>query len=53
MCPKCNFLYRCPNCDTSLSLHNDLMVCHICNFTKKMASKCDNCSSSELQKVGV
>lgn len=53
VCSKCNFLYKCPNCDISLSLHNDLMMCHICNYTKKIPLNCVKCNSNELQKVGV
>jgi primosomal protein N' (replication factor Y) len=53
VCSKCNFLYKCNFCDTSLSLHGDLMVCHICGFTRKVPQKCDKCGSFELQKVWV
>ncbi|MDR0772072.1 MAG: hypothetical protein LBF15_03335 [Candidatus Peribacteria bacterium] len=44
-------MYKCPNCDASLSLHNDLMACHVCSFSKKIPLKCDKCGTNELQKV--
>ncbi|MDD2907972.1 MAG: hypothetical protein PHH98_04995 [Candidatus Gracilibacteria bacterium] len=53
ICAKCSHLYKCENCDNSLSIHGDNMICHICNFSQKIPEKCTNCKSIELQKVGV
>ncbi|NVP17797.1 primosomal protein N' [Candidatus Gracilibacteria bacterium] len=53
ICNKCSYLYKCPNCDNSMSIHNDNMTCHLCNFTQKVPKNCEKCNSSELQKVGV
>ncbi|MDR2411907.1 MAG: hypothetical protein LBD88_05110 [Candidatus Peribacteria bacterium] len=44
-------MYKCPNCDSSLSIHDDFMICHICNYTRKIPIKCDECDSRELQKI--
>jgi primosomal protein N' (replication factor Y) len=53
VCSKCSSLYKCPNCDSSLSIHDDFMICHICNYMRKVPIKCDKCNSTELQKIWV
>lgn len=53
VCTKCNNLFKCPNCDISLSIHNNEMICHTCNFMKRIENKCSICNSSELFKVWI
>jgi primosomal protein N' (replication factor Y) len=53
ICKKCNHLHKCKNCDISMSLHWDNMICHSCWYSKKIVSNCENCKSKELQKVWV
>ena len=53
ICKKCNKLYKCDNCDISMSIHWENMICHMCNNHKKIESKCDNCNSFELEKVWI
>lgn len=53
ICSKCNNLHKCKNCDVSMSIHWDNMVCHSCWYSKKIIKKCDKCWSEELQKVWV
>jgi len=53
ICSKCHKLYKCDNCDNSFSIHNENMICHICNMTKKVPQNCYVCNSLELQKVWV
>lgn len=53
ICSKCSHLHKCPNCDVSMSVHSSNMVCHICNYSENIISKCKNCWSSEIKKVWV
>ncbi len=53
ICSKCNNLHKCKNCDVSMSIHWENMVCHSCGFAKKLLNNCENCNSKEIQKVGV
>jgi len=55
VCNNCNFLYKCPNCDTSLNIHkkSSILICHHCNYTKNIDKKCKKCNSSKLIKIWV
>lgn len=56
ICKKCNHLYKCKNCDISMSVHKypEQLICHICNDTKNIPKKCENCNSTEsLEKVWI
>ena len=52
-CNDCNYLYKCPNCDISLTIHNypKVMNCHHCSYTKKIDTKCQDCSSTNLNLI--
>lgn len=53
VCNNCAFLYKCKNCDSSMSIHNDFLLCHICSYAKKVENKCENCNKNELQKIWI
>ncbi len=45
-CRKCGFVYKCPHCDVSLSLHRDNKLhCHYCGYEMKMQKTCPECGS--------
>ncbi len=45
-CRKCGFVYKCPHCDVSLSLHRDKRLhCHYCGYTTPMLDTCPECGS--------
>lgn len=45
-CRKCGFVYKCPHCDVSLSLHRDNKLhCHYCGYEVKMQQTCPECGS--------
>ncbi len=45
-CRKCGFVYKCPHCDVSLSLHRDSKLhCHYCGYTTPMVRVCPECGS--------
>lgn len=55
ICNKCNHLYKCENCDVSLNIHKypEKLVCHICNNTKNVPTRCEKCGSDSLQKIWI
>lgn len=54
-CPKCKYVYRCPNCGISLSYHasDNLLHCHYCNHKEPMPLSCKECGSGILNYSGV
>lgn len=53
VCKNCQKIFKCENCDVSLNIHSTKMICNICNFSKNIPQKCDNCGSLELLKIWV
>jgi len=55
ICNNCNHLYKCPNCDISMSVHKypEQLICHICNLTTTIPKKCHKCSKETLNKVWI
>ncbi|MBO5552252.1 MAG: primosomal protein N' [Lachnospiraceae bacterium] len=48
-CRKCGFVYKCPHCDVSLSLHSDRrLYCHYCGYTTPMKETCPECGSGYI-----
>lgn len=50
-CKNCGFIFNCPNCSVSLTLHAESVVateflrCHYCNFSKLLPNSCAECAS--------
>lgn len=48
-CRKCGFVYKCPHCDVSLSLHKDgRLHCHYCGHEEEMKGVCPECGSKYI-----
>ncbi|MCR5747685.1 MAG: primosomal protein N' [Lachnospiraceae bacterium] len=48
-CRKCGFVYKCPHCDVSLSLHRDKKLhCHYCGYETAMDALCPECGSGYI-----
>ncbi|MDO1605549.1 primosomal protein N' [Lactobacillus sp. YT155] len=54
MCRECGFVFKCPNCDVSLTVHKDhnILKCHYCGFESQMPTSCPNCQSDKLRSHG-
>ena len=53
-CHCCGFVYHCPNCDISLTLHGrNHLVCHYCNYHHQLDENCPDCKESELKAYGL
>ncbi len=51
ICKKCGFSKICPNCSSSLALHNysstqSILLCHQCNYKEKFIHNCLNCKEN-------
>ena len=55
VCRTCNYVYKCRNCDVSLTYHKYLhkLICHYCGYQEKAAEKCKSCGAIDLEIVGI
>lgn len=55
VCQDCGYLFECPNCDTSLSVHHtpDRLLCHLCGKTDNIPLRCSKCWGNHLKNVWV
>lgn len=53
-CRSCGYVAKCPNCDVSLTYHNnnDRMVCHYCGYERELFSECPDCKSKYIKHFG-
>jgi primosomal protein N' (replication factor Y) len=53
-CQDCGEIPQCVNCDVSLTYHKQLhrLVCHYCNYSIPLLSKCPACGSNALKMQG-
>lgn len=53
-CRDCGYTMKCPRCDIPLAYHRDskLLVCHHCNYKRKMPKVCPNCGSKRIRQYG-
>lgn len=54
-CRKCGFVYKCKQCDITLTYHREdnLMHCHYCGYKEPTQSKCPKCSSKYIKYFGI
>lgn len=54
-CQECGQVFRCPNCDVSLTHHKSArhLRCHLCGFTQSAPPLCPKCHSSKLYFAGI
>lgn len=53
-CKACSFVFNCPNCSVSLTLHGtNQLNCHYCTYSQELSPKCPKCSSEQLLKKGI
>lgn len=55
ICEDCQYLWECPNCDVSLSVHShpQTLLCHLCGNAEAFPISCKNCRGTKLLSVGV
>ncbi|MCM8710567.1 primosomal protein N' [Clostridium sp. SYSU_GA19001] len=54
-CRKCGFVFKCNNCDISLTYHNEdgILSCHYCGSKRKVTNVCPKCKSKYVKYFGV
>lgn len=55
ICQDCSYLFECPNCDTSFSVHHhpDRLLCHLCGTQDASPISCKKCHGNRLKQVWV
>lgn len=55
VCKTCNYVYKCKNCDVSLTYHkfSHQLKCHYCGYFEKVVDKCKSCGAIDLDIVGM
>lgn len=53
-CSSCGYVYECPNCAISLTLHGKRdLVCHYCNYTDRLGDVCPQCHEGDVTPLGL
>jgi primosomal protein N' (replication factor Y) len=54
ICKTCNHVYKCKNCDVSLTYHkfSHQLKCHYCGYFENAQNKCKSCGAIDLDIVG-
>jgi primosomal protein N' (replication factor Y) len=54
MCETCGWIYKCTQCDVSLTYHKNTgqLHCHYCGSTYKPLNKCKACGSHHVKMIG-
>jgi primosomal protein N' (replication factor Y) len=55
ICNDCQFLFKCKNCDISMSVHKypAKMICHLCSSENEIPISCTKCSWINLSNIWV
>lgn len=51
-CKTCGFIFECPHCSVSLTLHVDqrqVLRCHYCDYKRDLPSECPDCHGDQKQ----
>lgn len=53
-CRNCGYVAKCPNCDVSLTYHNnkDKLICHYCGYERAFFTECPDCKSKHIKHFG-
>jgi len=55
LCNNCEYLYKCKNCDISLTIHRNpnILKCHYCNYSEKIPNKCIKCNKNDFTYIWI
>lgn len=52
-CRSCGYVFKCPECDVSMTYHkNGYLICHYCGRAEKASKVCPKCSSKYVKFFG-
>ncbi|MCF7923897.1 MAG: primosomal protein N' [Candidatus Izimaplasma sp.] len=54
ICRECGHVYKCKNCDISLTYHkhSNSLKCHYCSYELAIPKQCEQCGSENLEFMG-
>lgn len=54
LCPRCKFVYKCDNCDITLTYHKRTQraLCHYCGEYKAVPQVCPQCMKVRMKQIG-
>ena len=54
-CTNCGYVYKCPNCDISLTYHksSNSYSCHYCGYRSKSSNICPKCHEEGIKDLGL
>ena len=54
ICRDCGFVFKCPNCNVSLTYHKDIkkIECHHCGHMENIPDTCPSCGKEQLSELG-
>ncbi len=54
LCTDCGYVYECPNCAISLTLHSkNQLHCHYCDYGISLKEKCPSCLEPSIKPIGM
>ncbi len=53
-CPSCGYVFKCPNCDITLTYHktSGMMRCHYCGYAATKKDTCPSCKEKAIREIG-
>lgn len=52
-CRSCGYVFKCPECDVSMTYHNNgYLICHYCGRAEKVSKTCPKCGSKYVKFFG-
>lgn len=53
-CRKCGYVFKCKNCDISLTYHahKNFLECHYCGYKERVSNTCPSCGSKYVKYFG-
>lgn len=53
-CPSCGYVFKCPNCDITLTYHktSGMMRCHYCGYAQLKKQICPSCKEENIREIG-
>ncbi|SHJ58083.1 primosomal protein N' [Tepidibacter formicigenes] len=54
-CRKCGYIFKCSNCEISLTYHKRKNVgkCHYCGYEMNIPKECPDCESNYIKEFGI
>lgn len=54
MCTNCGYVFKCPNCDITLTFHktSGMVRCHYCGYAEVKKDVCPSCKKNSISQIG-